>query len=278
MQRLKARRIGVFGCGTIGSELARVVDSGSIRNAQLDSLFDINKDTAARLKSSLASKPAVPHTEDGFFRGNFDLVIEAASQQAARSIVVRCLEEERDVMLMSAGALADAEFLELVSTASSKSGARVYIPSGAVGGIDAIRSVRHLIDSITITSTKNPRALSGAPYFEKSNTKAESISGTTLLYEGSAEDAVKLFPANVNIAAVVSLAGIGARRTMVRVIADPSSSRNTHEIRLTGGFGEINLLMNNVPSPSNPKTSYLAVLSAIECLRSICEGGIKVGS
>jgi aspartate dehydrogenase len=175
---------------------------------------------------------------------------------------------------MSVGALADGQLL--ASLQSSRG--RIYIPTGAIAGIDAIRAVKHLLDSVTLTTTKAPKALAGAPFFETSDIKLDAIGEKTVIYEGPAADAVKKFPANVNVAAVLSLAGIGFEKTRVRIVADPAFTTNQHEIAATGSFGTFHFTVNNVPSPGNPKTSYLAVLSAIECLRTVCDGGMRVGS
>jgi aspartate dehydrogenase len=99
-----------------------------------------------------------------------------------------------------------------------------------------------------------------------------------LIYEGTARDAVKEFPANVNVAAALSLAGLGMDATKVKIIADPDASVNQHQITAIGTFGEIKIVVRNTPSPSNPKTSYLAVLSAVECIRSICDDNIRIGT
>jgi aspartate dehydrogenase len=99
-----------------------------------------------------------------------------------------------------------------------------------------------------------------------------------VIYDGPAAEAVRVFPANVNVAAVLSLAGIGTEKTLVKIVADPSVTTNQHEILAKGSFGEMRISVNNVPSPGNPKTSYLAILSAIECLRSICNDGLRIGS
>jgi aspartate dehydrogenase len=152
------------------------------------------------------------------------------------------------------------------------------VPTGAIAGIDSIRSVKHLLESVTLTTTKNPKALAGAPFFETSKVKLEDIAKRTVVYEGPASEAVRAFPANVNVAAVLSLAGIGVDKTQVRIVADPAAATNQHEIIATGSFGQIHIIVNNVPSPGNPKTSFLAVLSAIECLRSICDDGMRIGS
>ncbi len=152
------------------------------------------------------------------------------------------------------------------------------MPTGAIAGIDAIRSVKHLLDSITLTTTKGPKALAGAPFFATREIDLDIITKLTEIYEGPAAEAIKLFPVNVNVAAVLSLAGLGPDKTKVRVLVDPHATTNQHEIVATGSFGDIKITVNNVPAPGNPKTSFLAVLSAIECLRSICDDALRIGS
>lgn len=274
------KTIGLMGCGTIGTHLAMAIDSGRVANASLTGLFDIVDGNARALKTRLKSTPQVYDNFDRFVDSNADIIIEAASQQAVKNFAKRIIESGKDLMVMSVGALADTLFLaELLQLTPIRNGqSTIYVPSGAIAGIDAIRSVRHIADSISITTKKSPKALAGAPFFTTRNVSLDNITKVTEIYEGSAVEAVKLFPANVNVAAVLSLAGIGVERTMVRILADPEATTNQHEIVATGSFGEIKISVNNVTAPGNPKTSFLAVLSAIECLRSICEDGIRIGS
>lgn len=274
------KTIGLMGCGTIGTHLAMAIDSGRVANASVTGLFDIVDGNARDLKTKLKSTPQVYDNFDRFVDSTADIIIEAASQQAVKNFGKRIIESGKDLMVMSVGALADtlflAELLQLTPIRNSQS--KIYVPSGAIAGIDAIRSVRHIADSISITTKKSPKALAGAPFFTTRNVSLDNITKVTEIYEGSAVEAVKLFPANVNVAAVLSLAGIGVEKTMVRILADPEATTNQHEIVATGSFGEIKISVNNVTAPGNPKTSFLAVLSAIECLRSICEDGIRIGS
>jgi aspartate dehydrogenase len=269
-----AKRIGVIGCGTIGSQLASAVDAGQVKNAALVSLFDIVKGSASNLGSKLQSTPKALDDFDAFMSHDCDVVVEAASQDAARKFAKRVLDAGRDLLLMSVGALADRELLSSLQTSKG----RLYVPTGAIAGIDAIRAVRHLLETVALTTTKAPKALAGAPFFETSDIKLDAIKERTVIYEGPAVDAVRKFPANVNVAAVLSLAGIGFEKTRVRIVADPAFMTNQHEITATGSFGKFQFTVNNVPSPGNPKTSYLAVLSAIECLRSVCDDGMRIGS
>lgn len=274
------KSVGLVGCGTIGTHLAVAIDSGSVPNASLVGLFDIVDGSAKNLKSKLKSSPEVFLDFGRFVDSPADIIIEAASQQAVREFGKAIIQASKDLMIMSVGALADRTFLaELLELAAARKGhSRIYVPTGAIAGIDAIRSVRHLLDSITLTTTKSPKALAGAPFLATKKINLDAITKITEIYEGSAADAVKLFPANVNVAAVLSLAGIGADKTKVRVLVDPRATTNQHEIAATGSFGDIRITVNNVTAPGNPKTSFLAVLSAIECLRSICDDTIRIGS
>lgn len=272
------KRVGLVGCGTIGSQLAMSVDSDKIANASLVALFDVAESNLQNLKSKLHSSPE-PYSDFGrFLTSGADIVVEAASQDAVRSFGKAILEAGKDLMVMSVGALVDGTFLSELLQVAAKKGCRIYVPTGAIAGIDAIRSVRHLLDSVTLTTTKNPKSLAGAPFFETSKIKLDDIAKSTVIYEGAAAEAVRAFPANVNVAAVLGLAGIGVDRTKVRIVADPQAAMNRHEIAATGSFGEMRIMVSNMPSPGNPKTSFLAVLSAIECLRSICDDGMRIGS
>lgn len=272
------KRVGLIGCGTIGSQLALAIDSGKMPNASIVSLFDVVAENAETLQKKLSHSVQLCYESERFLKSEIDLVVEAASQQAVKNYAKPAAVAGKDIMIMSVGALADPSFLADILAAAHKSGSKVYIPTGAIAGIDAIRSVKDSIQTITLTTTKSPKALAGALFFEKNKMKPEEIKKRTVIYSGPASDAVRLFPANVNVAAVLSLAGIGPEKTLVRIIADPKATTNRHEILAKGGFGEIRISVNNVPTPGNPKTSYLAVLSAIECIRSICDDSVRIGS
>jgi aspartate dehydrogenase len=150
------------------------------------------------------------------------------------------------------------------------------VPSGAIGGIDAIRAVEHLLETVTLTTTKPPAALTGALGFAEWEDR--EITDATVIFDGSASEAVKLFPANVNVGATLSLAGIGPEKTRVTVIADPDAPGNVHQIEAHGRFGRFKFEFINEPHPANPKTSYLAALAAIEALRAYCDTGPRIGS
>jgi aspartate dehydrogenase len=276
-------RVCLIGCGAIGSELAVAIDSGKVGSATLVALFDIIEDAAQRLRMRLQNDNVAIFSNFSELTSSpefdvADIVIEAASQAAAKNIGKRVVEFKKDLLLMSVGALADELFLSQLLGVVSMNGKHIYIPSGAIAGIDAIKSVKGMLDSVTLTTTKNPRALAGAPFFNSDPKRLNSMKKKTLVYQGTAADAVSKFPANINVAAVLSLAGIGIQETKVKIIADPHITVNQHQIEAAGAFGVMTITVRNIPSPNNPKTSFLAVLSAIECLRSICSPGIKVGT
>ena len=261
-------KIGVFGCGAIGSAICRAIDAGAI-DADLVAICD--RDPAIEhLADSLATHPETMNIHR--MAKSVDIVVEAASQSAVRRIAPAVLSAGCDLMVMSVGAFSDAELLGSLKDLALRNRCRIYIPSGAVAGIDGIKSAKvGGIESVVLTTRKPPSGFSGAPYVEEHGIDLSSLTEETLLFEGSAADAVQAFPANVNVAGTLSLAGIGYDDTVVRIIADPGTTRNIHEIEVTGEFGVLTVKAENLPSPMNPKTSYIAVLSAIATLKNLTE-------
>ncbi len=271
------KRIGLLGCGAIGTEIAIAIDSGKI-SAKLTHVFDFSKESSQRLVSKLKNKPVITENVGILAASPVDLIIEAASQNAVRDNALSILQNRKDMMIMSVGALLDESIFEIVSEGCKDFNKRIFLPSGAIAGLDSIRAVKDELESIVLVTTKNPKALKGAKFFETSKINPDEIKESTMIYDGTAEEAVRLFPANINVAALISLAGIGSTKTKVRIVADPKTDKNTHEIQASGKFGKFSIKIENIPSESNPKTSRLAILSAIECLRKICDGEIQIGT
>ena len=271
------KRVGLLGCGAIGSEIALAIDSGKIP-AQLTHLYDFSKENSKNLVDKLEHKPIITENAGLLASSPVDLIIEAASQDAVRDNVLSILQNRKDMMIMSAGALLDESIFDIVMDGCKDFNKRIYLPSGAIVGLDGIRAVQGELQSVVLVTTKNPNALKGAKFFETSTINLDTVTKITTIYEGSAQEAVRLFPANINVAALLSLAGIGSEKTRVRIVADPSTDKNTHEIQAEGVFGKFSIKVENVPSPSNPKTSRLAILSALECLRKICGAPLNVGA
>jgi len=266
-----------LGCGAIGTEIALAIDSGKIQ-AKLTHVFDFSKDASKLLVTKLKNKPEITENVGLLAASTTDIIVEAASQDAVRDNVLSILQNRKDLMIMSVGALLDESILDIIIEGCKDFKKSIYLPSGAILGLDGIRSVKEELESITLVTTKNPRSLKGAKFFEISKLDIENIKKATMIFEGNAQEAVRLFPANINVAALLSLAGLGSLNTKVRIIADPNTDKNIHEIIAHGKFGKFSIKVENVPSSGNPKTSRLAILSAIECLRTVCQDDIRIGT
>lgn len=271
------KRIGLLGCGTIGTQIALAIDSGQIP-ADLTHIYDTIGERAHKLASKMKKRPQVVANSHLLSLQPLDLVVEAASQNAVREVALGVLQNRKDLMIMSVGALLDEPIFEVLEEACRDFNKTIYLPSGAIAGLDGIRSVAGELEEVDLITTKHPDSLRGARYFSESGISLDEIAKPTIIFSGSAREAVSLFPANINVAALLSLAGLGSRRTMVRIVADPSTLRNTHRIEARGRFGRMTLTVENVPDENNPRTSRLAVLSAIETLRRICSKGIRPGA
>jgi aspartate dehydrogenase len=157
-------------------------------------------------------------------------------------------------------------------------GARIIVPTGALLGLDAVRAAAEGdVESVTIETRKPPRGLAGAPYLEKNKIDVAAITSATRVFKGNAFDAAQGFPANVNVAAALALAGIGPDRTMVEIWADPGVTRNTHTIRVEAATVRLTMTIENVPSEENPRTGKITPLSILACLRGLTST-LKVGS
>lgn len=266
-------KVGIVGVGTIGFELAKACIGRLRDDVRLVGVVDTNHDreTAVRKRLGLSRR----YTLSGLIKST-DLVIEAASAAAAYPIARQAMSQGKDVMLMSAGGIVKkaAEIYRIAKQHRSC----LYLPSGAVAGIDALKSA-HIgrVRSVSLVTRKAPRGFEGAPYVVRRRINLSKIRAETLLFEGSAERAIEGFPQNINVSATLSLAGIGAAKTRVKIYACPGLEFLVHEVTAKGDFGEFTTRTQNRPSTQNPKTSRLAVLSAIATLTRILNV-VKIGT
>jgi aspartate dehydrogenase len=275
------KKVAVIGYGSIGREIIASAKRQEIPNAKIIAVFD----KQSQVVNSVDNENGDVHLFsdfDEFYNSetysSLDIIIECASKDAVREFGKKIIESKKDLIVLSVGAFSDKEYLTELQNLSSSNSTRILIPTGAIAGLDSIRSVRKYLNSVTITTTKHPKSLAGAPFFESSRIRLDDINSETVLFEGNASTAIELFPANVNVAVAVALAGVGLEKTRVKIMTDPLISVNKHEIVAKGSFGEIHIVVQNIPSPTNPKTSYLASLSAIECLRSLCNENFRIGT
>jgi len=238
------RKVGIIGCGAIGTVIARAVERGIVECDELI-LYDRNMEKAEKLKKALHVPVTVVKSLEELIKLKPLVIVEAASQQAVRDYINKILAENIELIVLSVGALLDLDV-------KSKN---VHIPSGAIGGLDAISSAALAgVVEVVLTSRKNPRALDMDNREEK------------IVYEGTAEEAVRLFPKGMNIAAALALA-VQPEKVKVKVISDPKADRNVHEIKIKWKHGDMFLKFANDTHPENPKTSALAAWSAINLLK-----------
>jgi aspartate dehydrogenase len=261
----------------MGTQIALAIDSGKIP-AILTHVFDESKEKSEQLVEKLTNKPEIVENSHLLSSNPIDLVVEAASQDAVRDVSLSILQNKKDLLIMSVGALLDESIYDILSDACKDFKKTIYLPSGAIAGLDGLKSVKDELESLSITTTKHPRSLKGAKFFETSDIHLDEINSSTIVFEGSAKEAVSLFPANINVAALLSLTGIGSEKTVVKIIADPNTDKNTHHIEAEGKFGKMTFTIENYPDENNPKTSRLAILSAIETLKKYCSDDIQIGT
>ena len=272
--RKKKIKIGVVGCGAIGSEIARAIGRDFKKEAVLTAISDIDDNKARALRKRLKAKPDILSAA-ALIRKS-DLVIEAASAKVSADIAKMAISAKKDVMIMSVGGII-RDYTALFNLAG-KNGLRVYLPSGAICGLDGVKAASlGRIGRAELTTRKPPAGFKGAPFVEKNKIDLDGIKEETKIFEGNALEAIEGFPANINVSCALSIAGIGPEKTVVRIITSPEYKTNTHEVVVEGEFGKLTARTENVPSPNNPKTSYLAILSAIATLKQIL-GPAKVGT
>ncbi len=259
-------RILIIGCGSIGTNLALTADS--MPEVTKIYIFDCKPHAAKKLAEKTEKGIAVDSVEEELYHS--DLVIEAASQEAARTYIPVVVERGVNMVVMSVGALVDDDFREQILVKASEAEACIYIPSGAVSGLDGLRSsIEAGIDSVELITTKGPKSIEDVEYVLEQGIVVDDLKEKTEVFYGTAREAVKLFPKNINVAATVSMFGIGFDRTKVRIIVDPEATFNSHSLIYSGDFGRAECHTYNIPSPDNPRTSHLSVLSASHALRSL---------
>lgn len=267
-------KVGIIGCGTIGKELALACQKRFADEVTLEAIADADPAHARKLQSKLRPKPKILSSEQLIHR--CDLVIEAASKNAVYEITKKALSLGKDVMVMSVGGILgkENEIFKLAQTHRCC----LYLPSGGVVGIDGLKAARiGKIHRVTLTTRKPPQSFEDAPYVLKHGIPLKNLKQEKLLFEGDAAAAVKGFPKNINVSATLSIVGLGAKRTKVRIIATPHMLVNVHEVYVQGDFGSFYTRTENFPSEENPRTSRLAILSAVATLERILKN-VKIGT
>jgi aspartate dehydrogenase len=256
-------RVGVVGLGAIGRPVCRAIDAG-LPGLILAGATARNRDAGEAFLAGLKSRP--PFLDLDALVAASDVVVEASGQAHLREIAPKALGAGRDLVVLSCGGLLGRR--DWVALAES-TGARILVPSGAIAGLDGVKGgAVGPITSVTMESRKAPAGWAGAPWVVEQKLDLAAITEETLIFQGPATQACRAFPANVNVLAALSLAGVGPERTTTRIYAVPGLTRNTHRISVEGEFGSLAIEVRNVPS-ENPRTGKLSYLSTIALLRDL---------
>ena len=258
-------RVAIGSLGTIGLKIARTLDSGGIPGLQLVAVSARDRNRAHRTLSSFRSPPSVTGLAE--LAGMADVVVECAPASVFDEIADAAVEAGRILIPASVGALLSR--MDLVERASV-TGARIMVPTGALIGLDAVRAAAEgQIHTIRMVTRKPPRSLEGAPHLVRNGISIEGLSEAKLVFEGNARDGAIGFPANVNVAAALSLAGLGPDQTALQVWADPAVDRNTLTITVEADSARFTMTIENVPTDENPRTGRITALSMLSTLRRL---------
>ena len=265
------KSIGIVGCGAIGKALVQAVENDRLP-VRIAGVTSRTESTAQSFLAEFNQPPAYLSLSDLIAAA--DLIVEAAGGAVVPALAEQVFAAGKDLMVISVGALLDhPEVME----ASRQRGCRLYLPSGAIAGLDGIKSACvGEITHVTHTTRKPPAGLEGAPYLVERGISLAGLQEEKEIFSGSAREACRGFPANVNVMAAVSLAGIGPDRTRARIIAVPGLARNCHDIDVEGEFGRLQVHIENIPS-ENPKTGKLTALSIIRAVRDAVDT-VRIGN
>jgi aspartate dehydrogenase len=268
---MTSKSIGIVGCGAIGRALLEAVAAGRL-SVRVAGVTSRTEKSAREFLSNFENPP--PYLSLRELIAASDLVVEAAGGAVVPRLAEEVFAAGKDLMVISAGALLDhPEIMEK----SRQTGCRLYVPSGAIAGLDGIKSACvGQITQVTMTTRKPPNGLEGAPYLVQHGISLAGLTEEREVFSGSAREACQGFPANVNVSAAVSLAGIGPDQTRIRILAVPGLLRNCHDIEIEGEFGRLHVHIENVPS-ENPKTGKLTALSIIRSVQDVVDP-VRIGT
>ncbi len=263
--------IGIVGCGAIGRALLRAGDEGTL-GVPVAGVTSRTASTAEDFLETLNAPP--PYVDLAELVRRSSLLVETAGGHVVPSLAEAAFGAGKDLMVISIGAL--LEHPDIIDQART-TGCRLYAPSGAIAGLDGIKSAcQGRVDTVEMVSRKPITALEGAPYLLENEIPVSGFNEATEVFYGTAREACRGFPSNLNVSAAVILAGIGPDRTTVRIVADPSLERNCHDITVEGEFGLLRVHIENIPS-ENPKTGRLTALSIIRSVRDVVDP-VKIGT
>ena len=269
--------MGIYGLGTIGRRVASALHEG-IEGLELCGVCSQSADKAAGFLATLqpaAAGRTVPVLDAEDLARKSDVLVDCAPAAAFRTIAEAAMEHGRTLVTVSGAALLDCQ--DLIEHAR-KTGARIILATGALLGLDAMRAAAEgQIHSVRMVTRKPPRSLAEAPVVRAQRIDLERLTEPLCLFRGSALDGARQFPANVNVATALGLAGIGPARTQLEIWADPALTRNTHTIHVDADSARFQMTIENIPTEEHPGTGRITALSVIACLRSMT-APLKIGT
>jgi aspartate dehydrogenase len=264
-------RVAIAGLGPIGKKVAEALDQG-IDGLALAAVSAQNPEKHHNWLGGLKASPSVLPIEG--LCDAADIVIECAPAKLLRSIVAPFVEKGKTAIVLSVGALLENE--DLIDLAR-QNGGQIVVPTGALIGLDAVTAAAvGEIHSVRMVTRKPVQGLAGAPFLLENNIDIETIKEPLKIFDGSAREAAKGFPANLNVAVALSLAGIGPDRTRLEIWADPALTRNVHRVEVDSDSARFSMSIENIPS-DNPKTGRITALSVIALLRKQ-RAALRVGT
>ncbi len=266
-------KVAVAGFGAIGFTVAEALDSGALPGLELAAVSarDIAK-AENRMAGFKNPAPVLPLTE---LAATAEVVVECLPADHFAELAESVLGQGKTLIPLSVGALLPRP--ELIELARDIGGA-IVVPTGALLGLDAVRACAEgPVEHVTLVTRKPPGGLAGAPYLVDNDISVEGLNAPKLVFEGTARDGARGFPANVNVAAALSLAGIGPDKTTLQIWADPTVTRNTHTVQVEAEAARLTMTIENVPTEENPKTGKITALSVLATLRRMA-GPLRVGT
>lgn len=265
-------RVALAGMGVVGRSIAQALDSGAIPGTELTAVAVRDRSKADEFLGKLGRPPRVVALKE--LADHADIVIECAPSSLLSEIAEPVLKQGKKVVVLSVGALLGHPELEALAR---QHGGKIMVPTGALLGLDAVSAAAEgKIQSVRMVTNKPPAGLKGAPHLEKNGTSLEQLSEPVMVFKGTAREAATGFPANLNVAVALSLAGVGPDDTHLEIWANPNVTRNTHRIEVESDSARLTMTIENIPS-DNPKTGLITARSVIALLRKM-SASVQVGT
>ena len=256
--------VGLAGLGSVGMAVAQALDA-HIPGLRLCA---VSARDAAKTQQRLATLRVAPRVVNlAELANHTDVIVECVPASVYDEVARPAVEAGRILVTLSSGALLVRP--DLIARAK-QTGARIIVPSGGILGLDALKAAAEgQIHSVTLTTRKPPGSLAGAPYLVEHDISVENLTAPKLVFRGNAFQAATAFPANANVAATLSLAGIGAEQTEVEIWADPHARHNMQHVRVHSSVADFEIELATHPLADNPRTGSLTPKSVIATLRAL---------